>query len=296
MTNIALIGAGSMAKNYINTLDHFPNARISIVLAKTKNNLSKLPGKFIKTTKIEDVLIQKNIDAVIISSPASTHFKFISLFQKMGIRILVEKPFVTSLNEVKKIKKTKPKSNILIAHTLLFHPAYQLIKKLVKNEKILNLRFEGYNNNPRKDTTLLWDWGPHPISLFLDLYNKMPKSANLENKSKNEISISLDFGNNLKSSFRIGWNSPKKIRKLEVSTNKNIYIFDDLKYPNLEINSLSGFNISYPKVETTPPLNNLISYFLRSGRYNTSNFDFGVKLTKILEACNKSIKNRTTKL
>ncbi len=293
MTNIALIGAGSMAKNYINTLDHFPNARISIVLAKSKKNLNKLKGNFIKTTKIADVLTQKNIGAVIISSPANTHFQLISIFQKMGINILVEKPFVTSLLEANKIKKIKSKSNILIAHTLLFHPVYLAIKKLIRNEQIKSISFEGYNNNPRKDTTLLWDWGPHPISIFLDLLKTNPNKIKAELSSKNEAHFLIYFGE-VKGSFKIGWKSKKKIRRLEIITNKNTYSFDDLKYPNLEINSLKEFNISFPKVIQTTPLENLIDYFIKPSIKNNSisNIDFGIKVTKVLEACQKSQKNK----
>lgn len=296
MTNIALIGAGKMAKNYLSTLDHFPSAKISIVLAKTNNNFKKLSGKFIKTTKIEDILTQKNIDAVIISSPANTHSQYLTIFQKLGINILVEKPLATSVSDIKKIHDSKSKSKILISHTLLFHPAYQTIKKLVKNETITSMNFEGYNGYPRKDTTLLWDWGPHPISLFLDILNKMPKTVSSNFRSKNEVHFTLQFANNITSTFRIGWNSSKKIRRFEIVTNKNRYLFDDLKYPNLEIYSLNGFNISYPKIESTPPLDNLINYFLKSSNYNSSNFDFGVKVTKVLEACNKSIKGEVIKL
>lgn len=296
MLNFALIGAGQMAKNFINTLESIPNAKISIVCAKSNSNLKKLPSKLKKTTKLEDVLSENKIDGVIIATPASTHFKLLSIFLKQNSHILVEKPFVTTYKEALILKKIRTKSKVMVGHTLLFHPAYLEIKKLVNNKKIISLYFEGQNNKIRKDTTLLWDWGSHPISLFIDLLGGNPKSAQaLSFKNKNEYELELLFSNNTKGLFKIGWKNPKKIKKLEIITENQKIIFDDMKYPNLEIGKIEGFSLSYPKVEKTLPLTNEVNAFINLVQRKKSigtNIDFGVSVTKVLEACQKSILSR----
>jgi hypothetical protein len=103
------------------------------------------------------------------------------------------------------------------------------------------------------------------------------------------------FSSNKKGVFRVGWKNPKKIRRLEVITEKEKLIFDDMKYPNLEIGKIEGFSLSYPKVENTPPLTNEVIAFINlihRKKSTDSNLNFGITITKILEACQKSIQTK----
>ena len=63
--------------------------------------------------EINDVFNDKDIDAVFICTPATTHFKIVEksiLFKK---HTFVEKPLCTRLTEVKKLFSLAEKKNIL---------------------------------------------------------------------------------------------------------------------------------------------------------------------------------------
>lgn len=293
MLKLALIGAGSMAKNYLNTLEKIKGAVIVTVVAKTHNNLKKLPSKYLKTTRIEDIWSQK-LNGIIISTPASTHFTLASVFLKQGFNILIEKPLTANLKDAQKLKNIKTKGKLMVGHTLLFHPAYKTLKQLLKNQKILSITFEGYNNVPRKDTSLLWDWGSHPASIFLDLLQSFPTKISAEKFKKDELILNLGFKNAVSGIIKIGWNSKIKRRKLVVSTIENIYTFDDMKYPKLEVCKQNNFSIIYPKIKEHQPLEDEIYEFIRliNKKRVVSDLDFGIKVVKLLDMCQKSYTKR----
>lgn len=293
MIKLALVGSGQMASNYLKILENSKKVKITSIYSKTNKNLRKIHGDYFKTTDIK-TLLSKKFDGVIIATPASTHFDLTNFFLKKGFPTLVEKPLTTSLRDAKRLKKIPHKNKLMVGHTLLFHPAYLELKRRLKNKKIRSINFQGYNNKPRKDVSLLWDWGPHPAALFLDLLGILPKKVIVEKNSKKELILLFQFEKNILAKFGIGWNKSNKIRSLQVITDNEKLTFDDMKYPKYEVSSLQGFNINYPRIDSTPPLDNLIKEFVKLIQKKTvlSDLNFGVDVIKFLEICEDSLKKR----
>jgi predicted dehydrogenase len=78
--------------------------------------------------------IKNNIDLVVILSPSPEHYRHIQLCIKAEIPVVCEKPIVTNLTQLKKIKKLLKKKNIFFASVFNYscYPMLIEMKELIK--------------------------------------------------------------------------------------------------------------------------------------------------------------------
>lgn len=289
---LALVGIGAMGKNYLATASKIPGVKITHVCARTDQRLMGLKGTYIKLTDYHKLPLTL-IDGVIIATPASTHFEIAHFFISKNIPTLIEKPLVTSFKQALVLARLQSlkKTPVLVGHTLLYHPAYLKLKQILpKLGKIKSLLFEGANNNPRVDTTLLWDWGPHGLSCFMDLIGSEPSSVETTALTDKKIEIKLLF-KNIIASCLISWQSQTKVRRLSIFGSRGSLKFDDLAGPKLLF--LKNNHQSFPKYSRKLPLGLQLREFInaiKKGSRIRSDLSFGVLVTKILHEVEKNIK------
>ncbi len=103
-----LIGGGVMGLEHIRYVNKMNHADIVSVVEpnKLQRNLCKKEIPSAEFMSLENLLVSKNIDAVIVSTPNHTHFEILKLLFKSEIKnILLEKPVITDPGDVLKIKK-----------------------------------------------------------------------------------------------------------------------------------------------------------------------------------------------
>jgi predicted dehydrogenase len=109
--------------------------------------------------------IAQKPDLAIISTPTSTHMKFIKICVENKISVFVEKPFSHSLDNFDFISNYVIKNKLFfyVSMQRRFHPLIQEISKIIKNKEIgeiINVQFNVNSYVP--------DW--HKYENFIDLY------------------------------------------------------------------------------------------------------------------------------
>lgn len=318
MITLALIGIGNWGKNYLTTSKIFPNCHIKYICAKSAEALDRLDGNFITTTNYKDLFRYKDIDGVIIATPGSTHYQIAKEFIKKGFNLLIEKPLSTSYKQALQLKVLKNKSHakILVGHTYLFDPAFIEMKKLIKQIGYLrSVSYEAVNNGPfRPDMSVLWDLGPHAVSLLLDIYEQNPIRIKtwvqnyLRPKTKffDVINIEMEFTNKCNALIKIGWLSPIKRRELIIVGSESTLLYNDLIANRLTLFEGMGPEIKskdivrkvpkikYPSYDQILPLQVELGEFINALSSNViikrSNLDFGIRVTHLLNMVEESIK------
>src|SRR4029077_3899352 len=124
--------------------------------------------------------------------------------------------------------------------------------------------------------------------------------------------LNLDFGNNLLASFHVNWLSPVKVRHLLIGGSKKGLVYNDLNHwEPIKVydrgitvaegaEARRGVLISYrtgdvwsPHVEQAEPLQNVVRHFaecIRTGSRPLSDGEAGLRVVRILEAAQRSIK------
>ena len=226
MIKISVVGLGQMGVNHLNNLLNIKNINLINIYDKIKRK--ELENKY--NTKFSENIkeVINNSDAIIIATPTTTHFKYFLECSKKIKNIFIEKPLVTDIKQFKKILQItkKKKINLKVGYIERYNPTIQLIKKILKKNKILNLDFIRTNNrqNKIKDTNIIFDIMTHDIDLALYLSGDVKRITSSGVKKRNKIKFAIStLEHKNKCITRILSNSEcaKRIRTLNITTEKN---------------------------------------------------------------------------
>lgn len=212
MVTLALIGVGKWGKKYLESCKNLLGVKIGYVC--TKNG----------PTKIEDLLKKDDIDGFIIATPTSTHYKIAKKLIENNKNVLVEKPVTDSYKSTKilyELSKKHPKTIVMAGHIQLYDPAYRQIKKNIKKiGKIKSLEYIGLKSPKRGDVSIFWDWGVHPIYLFMNILGGTIKLKSIKPIKPDGAEITVTCKNNVEGKIKIAWTYPVKRRAFVVHGEK----------------------------------------------------------------------------
>ena len=232
--NVGLIGYGKMGKIYIKEINKNKNFKIIEILRH--KNFKK------ETNTIKKFFNSKKINLFIISSPIRTHFKYLKYAYKAKKNIIVEKPLVENLSQLKKlikINKNFPKKIMIHHNDVLNFEKLKIAKKINNNDNIKKVEmFYGKNEIINKYKDPFFDWLPHPLAIIINFFNRIKKykilnySRSLKKKTiKEELRIVFDVKNfKIFVNFSNNFNSPQK-KIMIYKKNRNLF-YDGYKKQN----------------------------------------------------------------
>jgi len=238
---VALIGAGYWGRNILRNLFemgvlHTVCDTDSDVIVSVKK---KYPGVNF-TTSLGEVLKDREIKAVVIATPAVTHFSLARRALNRGKDVFVEKPLALTSKEGKELVEiAKRRGKILmVGHILIFHPAIKRLKELIDKGELGKIYYI-YSNRLnigklRIEENILWSFAPHDISVTLMLMEEDPVKVSsfggdyLMRGIVDVTLTTLEFQNGVKAHIFVSWLHPYKEQKLVVVGSKAMAVFDDL--------------------------------------------------------------------
>jgi predicted dehydrogenase len=181
------------------------------------------------------------IDAIVIATPAASHFDFAKAALDAGKHVLVEKPMALSSEDASELMAKAERRNLVLMtdHTYVYSPALQAIRSLVSEGSLGRIRrFESLRVNAegsRHDVDVLWDLAAHDLSILEFLF---PASAQAVRVSEAEgppgsprarAVLSVYFPQSLIARIRVDWAAGTKQRQIEIVGTKGTLLFDDLQ-------------------------------------------------------------------
>lgn len=139
---VGVIGLGSVAQVvHLPNLSKLNDVEICTVSEVKKSRLNSIADKFNvkdRFTSYEELLEKSDCDAVIISTPTSTHKDIAIDCLKAGKDVLVEKPLARTYNEAKQIVDTakKAKRKLMVGMNLRFRPDTMLLRSIISSGEI----------------------------------------------------------------------------------------------------------------------------------------------------------------
>jgi len=244
MINIAQIGYGYWGPNITRNLINSKKFNLSIVCDLSRSRLKKLKSIYPQirvTTDIKKIIKDKNIKAVIISTPVKTHFKLIKILLDNNKHLLVEKPLVTSKKEFDLVKSLCEKNKLLVmtGYTFLFNPSVLKIKQIIDRKVLGKIRYvysQRLNlGRVRSDINAFWNFAPHDLSILNFLFN-IEKISNVKYSGRDFIQKNIDdvcfvnfvINESVLYNMHLSWLDPYKTRKLFIVGSKKMLIYDDV--------------------------------------------------------------------
>jgi len=244
LINVALIGVGYWGPNLLRNLVANHDCTVSAVadLAHDRREYVKnqYPGIDV-TDKIQDIFYNASIDAVVIATPAATHFDLVMQALKSGKHVLVEKPMAMTVEEVEKIDSLSKQKKLvaMVGHTFLYNAAVRFLKEYIDSGKLGDIRYifsQRVNlGRIRSDVDVSWNLAPHDVSIIQYLLgNPNPVSITHQGmdyvqEGINDVAfLNILYPGKIMAHIHVSWLDPHKIRKMTVVGSKKMIVYDDI--------------------------------------------------------------------
>jgi len=289
MKNVAIIGIGRWGKLLIKEFDNISNVKFCHFLG-SKNNakwLKKYYPKIESTQNIEDIL-KSDVDAVVIATPLSTHFKISQQILQNNKHVFVEKPIATTKKDaIKLIALAKKKQLVLfVGHIFLHHPVFKKINIILKNDTIQFAKFD-WNKTGTFNEDIFLNLLSHELSIILELFGTPLSSHILYSKGVitdvDQLIVDFDFSKNRKCLVNINRCSNFKNKSILLKTKKKILLWenDDLfefDQKNMKYNLIFRSKEEPLKIECKQFLQSL-----KTLKYEKMKLDISYKVVQILD-------------
>lgn len=328
MINIGIVGFGYWGPNIVRNFSLVKGVKVVSVCDLDYNSLGRVKKTYphIKVFADScDVTCAKDIDAVAIITPVSTHFKLAKDALKNGKHIFIEKPFTSNIRQAQQLIELadKNKLKIMVDHTFLFTGAVRKIKELIDDGVLGNLYY--YDSTRinlglfQHDVNVIWDLAPHDLSIMDFLLKERPVAisamgtGHFRKRLENIAYIVAHFNSNMIAHFNINWLSPVKVRTTLIGGERKMLVWDDLEIDEkikvydkgVKIQNREGIYkllVEYrsgdmwsPRIDHTEALKLETEYFadcILKNKVPSNDGKAGLRIVKLLDAIDKSLKNK----
>jgi len=247
LLTIGVIGCGywgpNLIRNFINQ-DRSKVKWISDLSPDRLDYLGKLYPTLERTTNYRDLLEDPEVDAVVVATPVSTHFRLASESMEADKHVFVEKPLAAKSEESLALTRLAEEKGLvgMVGHTFIYSPAVRKIKELVDSGElgdIFYLRSRRLNLGIfQEDINVVWDLAPHDLSIFNYLMDSEPEAVTAVGQGfvRSDIEdvafITLFYPGDRLAHVQVSWLDPNKVRALTIVGSKKMVVYDDTS--NLE--------------------------------------------------------------
>lgn len=259
--NIVVVGTGYWGKNLVRNFSKLNSlysiCDLNLELAK------KMAFEYgTKCQSWKEVLEDTHVDAIVIATPAPSHYNMSIDALKAGKNIFVEKPLALTTKEAIDVMNVANQVNrvVMVGHLMQYHAGFNLLQNLIREGVIGDIHQLHSRRlslgKIRTEENVLWSFAPHDISMILSLLSQSnPISVNAVGSSlmtpgiEDFVSLNIRFPNEIFSTVTVSWLNPIKEQKFTVVGSKGMIVFDDLQSPDKKV---SIFRHKYEIKNRTP--------------------------------------------
>lgn len=238
--NLGLVGVGRWGSRYLSTLAGVDGVRLALVVSRNPRTHEKVPPDCQVLEDWQGALEPGRLDGLILATPPAVHYEMARACVDSGFPVLVEKPLTQDQEQARDLQHAARRqgSLVMVEHTHLFSSAFETLKRRMPYlAGPLRIRAIGGNYGPfRADADALWDWGPHDVSMCLDLIPQSPIAVRAHVAASRKpgegsgmvVDARLEFSNGMRTELTFGNLMPGKRRRFEVRGSNGALIYDDL--------------------------------------------------------------------
>ena len=329
--HFGVIGAGYWGPHLIRNISEIPGAQLSAVADLAPERLQALRLRYPATHLTRDYrdVLTDGIDAVVIATPVKTHYPLAREALRAGKHVLIEKPLTRRSSEALDLARLADQEGLalMVGHTFEYNPAVVALRNIVQRGDIGDVLYvDAARLNLgqfRPDVNVLWDLAPHDISIMNFILGAEPthvsaRGSTCIHPTMHDVAyLELRYPNGVLGHVHVSWLEPAKVRRFTVVGDEKMVVYNDVApeeklriYDKGVIRTTSSgdfadFQLSYhyggvtiPAVPGGEPLKIELMHFIDcilSGTRPQSDGWSGLRVTKVLEAADKSLRNGGTR-
>ncbi len=321
---VGVVGLGYWGPNLARNFGSIPGCELTWLCDASEQAREKLARSFPNarpTGRLEDLLEDGELDAVILATPVPTHAELAIAVARAGKHCFVEKPLATNAADAERAVAAAADAEriLMVGHLLEYHPAVARLKELIDGEELGDLYYI-YGNRLnlgklRADENALWSLGAHDVSVALHLIGEEPEECTAHGASyvregiQDVVFCYLRFPSGIVAHLHLSWLDPHKERRITVVGARRMATFDDMLIEGKltiydkgfdedtrswgEYIARSGDTFS-PRIPNVEPLRIECEHFLeciRTGTTPRSDGHSGLRVVRVLEKLQQSLES-----
>src|SRR5438309_2202036 len=229
MIRVLVVGYGYWGPNLVRNLVHCPSTRPVGICDRDPGRLTKARQvfPFIDTFTEIDAALNRDVDAVLIATPASTHYSLALRCLDAGKHLLLEKPITRTSAEARDLIARAARAGriLMVDHTFIYSAAVRRAKQMMEAGDLGDIYFiDSVRINlglVQADINVFWDLAPHDLSIIDHILDQRPTQVTAHgtahvNQREDVGFATLRYGRRLLASVHVNWLSPVKIRQMVI--------------------------------------------------------------------------------
>src|SRR6266850_4100398 len=241
---LAQLGCGYWGPNLLRNFAALPNCSVKYVVDFSAERRAFVEKSFPRTIALESceqALNDRDVNAVVVATPAETHFKLAKQVLCAGKHVFVEKPLATKASEVDELAEHAHTRRLVVmaGHTFVYNSAVRYVKQLLNAGELGEIRYiysQRLNlGRIRDDIDALWNFAPHDVSIiqyWLDdvepVAVRRQGMAYMQDGIDDVVFLSLEYPGKIIANIHVSWLDPQKVRKMIVVGSRKMVVYDDI--------------------------------------------------------------------
>lgn len=325
---VGLIGYGYWGPKLARNFSQLPGARLAVVADLHAERLAEVDHLYPEATVTRDHrdVLDGQVDAVVIATPVAAHYPLVKAALQAGKHVLVEKPITNRSDHAEELIELAGRAGLtlMVGHTFQYNPAVEAVRDVIRSGELGRIY---YLNATRAnlgllqpDINVLWDLAPHDLSILQFVLDADPERVSARGacyvnsgRGLHEVGyLNLVFPDGVMANVRVSWLDPVKQRRLTVIGSRKMLVYDDIADDKVVIYDKGvevhpytvteeefrasyhhGDETVYP-LEWVEPLRSECTHFvdcIRSGGCPRSDGRSGLRIVKVLETAQRSLRN-----
>ena len=320
---VAVLGAGYWGPNLIRNFNEAPGADLAAVADLSEERLATIRKRYPSarvTTDHREILADPAIDAVAVATPIKTHRALCEAALAAGKHVLVEKPLAGTVEDATAIVRAAERAGrtLMVGHTFVYNPAVATVRRAIERGDLGRIHYidsQRVNLGLHQfDFNVLWDLGPHDVSISLHWLDEEPAwvqctgGSFVQDGIEDVVWLTMGFPSGAIAHAHLSWLAPGKIRTMTVIGSKQMAVYDDVTavekvkifdhgVERLEPDELRrayrAGDIHSPRVDVIEALQVEVRHFIDSIRKGTrpiTDGEAGLRVVRVLEAGSRSLR------
>ena len=322
--NVGVVGLGAWGWNVARCIHEIPGFNLVACSDLNVNRRAMAERAWgVKSVPDLDAMLTAfpDISAVVLATPACTHYAMAKQCLLAGKDVLVEKPFTLNCEHAEDLVRlsAERKRILMVGHLMEYHPAVNEMRNLIRSGELGDVYYiytQRVNlGRIRGDENALWSFAPHDISQILYMLGDEPIDVSARGQSfiqsgiEDVVFLSLFFRNRVMAHIHISWLDPHKVRSTTVVGSKKMAVFDDAAtseklriydscaQPSMPLSFGEAIQVRFgeiriPRIPSAEPLRLECEHFLdcvTTRRQPRSDAQDGLRVVNILDAAQQSL-------
>jgi predicted dehydrogenase len=238
--SVAVLGCGYWGKNLVRNFGQL--GRLTMVCDVTQDGRTAAAETAPQARIVPEVqqVLNSDATAVVIATPAETHYELGKRALAAGKDVFIEKPLALTYEQgMHLVRLAQAEARILmVGHVLEYHPAIVKLQELVRAGELGTVHYI-YSNRlslgkVRREENILWSFAPHDVAVILRLMGSLPfqviacGGSYLQPNIADVTVTNLLFDNGVRAHIFVSWLHPFKEQRLVVVGSRKMASYDDV--------------------------------------------------------------------